>query len=150
MQRFAPALTLLLLVAGWEALVRAAHIPHYTLPAPSLVLQTLWTHLGSLAASWWFTLKITFGALLLACGQQLNPGGSIYVRDGFHAPGAPHERTRWTERLSTGIGFNKAKGELHFMTKADLLAIAAEAGLHVEWALADPRTSNELAVLSRR
>jgi NitT/TauT family transport system permease protein len=67
MQRFAPLVTLLALVAAWELLVRLAHIPHYTLPAPSLVLQTLWLNFGSLAGSWWFTLKITFGALLLAC-----------------------------------------------------------------------------------
>lgn len=67
MQRFTPLVTLLALVAAWELLVRLAHIPHYTLPAPSLVLQTLWLNFGSLAGSWWFTLKITFGALLLAC-----------------------------------------------------------------------------------
>ena len=67
MQRLTPLLTLLVLIAAWEALVRVAQIPHYTLPAPSLVLQTLWLNLGSLAGSWWFTLKITFGALLLAC-----------------------------------------------------------------------------------
>ncbi len=67
MQRALPIVTLLALVAAWELLVRLAGIPHYTLPAPSLVLQTLWQHAGSLAASWWFTLKITFGALALAC-----------------------------------------------------------------------------------
>jgi len=67
MRRLSPTLTLLALFAAWEALVRLAHIPHYTLPAPSLVLQTLWDNFGSLAVSWWFTLKITFGALLLAC-----------------------------------------------------------------------------------
>lgn len=67
MQRLAPALTLLALIGLWEALVRVAQIPHYTLPAPSLVAQTLWQDFGSFAASWWTTLKITFGALLLAC-----------------------------------------------------------------------------------
>jgi NitT/TauT family transport system permease protein len=66
LQRLAPVLTLAALLLAWEALVRLAQIPHYTLPAPSLVLQTLATHFGSLAASWWFTLKITFGALVLA------------------------------------------------------------------------------------
>jgi NitT/TauT family transport system permease protein len=66
-QRLIPFLTLTCLVIGWEALVRLAQIPHYTLPAPSLVLQTLAANFGSLAGSWWFTLKITFGALLLAC-----------------------------------------------------------------------------------
>ena len=53
---------------AWEALVRLADIPHYTLPAPSLVLQTLFANFGSLAVSWGFTLKITFGALALAIG----------------------------------------------------------------------------------
>ncbi|HEY0817393.1 MAG TPA: ABC transporter permease [Rhizobacter sp.] len=67
MQRALPALTLLALLVAWEALVRLARIPHYTLPAPSLVLHTLVANFGSLAASWWFTLKITFGALLFAC-----------------------------------------------------------------------------------
>jgi len=51
---------------AWEALVRLAEIPHYTLPAPSLVLVTLFDNFSSLAASWWFTLKITVCALLLA------------------------------------------------------------------------------------
>jgi len=62
-----PVLTMASLLLGWEALVRFADIPSYTLPAPSLVAQTLWQNLPSLASSWWFTLKITFGALALAC-----------------------------------------------------------------------------------
>lgn len=65
--RVLPWITLGLLLAAWEGLVRLAGIPAYTLPAPSLILVTLWENLPSLAASWWFTLKITFGALTLAC-----------------------------------------------------------------------------------
>ena len=61
-----PVVTILVLLGGWEALVRLAEIPHYTLPAPSLIALTLWDNLPSLAASWWFTLKITFGGLALA------------------------------------------------------------------------------------
>ena len=64
--RVAPALSALVLLAAWEALVRIAEIPHYTLPAPSLVAQTLWENLGSLLASWWYTMRITFGGLALA------------------------------------------------------------------------------------
>lgn len=37
-----PTLTLLLLLACWELGVRWADIPAYTLPAPSVVAQTLW------------------------------------------------------------------------------------------------------------
>ncbi len=62
-----PTLVLLGLVAAWELLVRWAQIPAYTLPAPSLVASTLVANFGSLAGSWWVTLKITLGALALAC-----------------------------------------------------------------------------------
>ena len=65
--RLWPVLSITVLLLGWEVLVRFAQIPAYTLPAPSLVAQTLWQNFPSLAASWWFTLKITFGALALAC-----------------------------------------------------------------------------------
>jgi NitT/TauT family transport system permease protein len=79
-----PAVTLLAAIAGWEALVRLAQIPHYILPAPSLVLATLWANLGSLAQSWLFTLKITFGALLLSAA-----GGALLA--------ALFATSRWVE-----------------------------------------------------
>ena len=66
-RRLLPLATLLGLLLAWEVCVRLAAIPAYTLPAPSLVALTLWRNLPSLAMSWWFTLKITFGALALAC-----------------------------------------------------------------------------------
>ena len=52
---------------GWELLVRWAQIPAYTLPAPTAVIESLVLNWSSLAASWWFTVKITFSALGLAC-----------------------------------------------------------------------------------
>lgn len=65
-RRVLPWLVLAGLVIAWEALVRIAQIPHYTLPAPTSVARTLAENFPSLAESWWFTLKITFGALALA------------------------------------------------------------------------------------
>lgn len=61
-----PTLVFLLALLGWEAAVRIGEVPHYLLPAPSLVLTTLVDNFGSLAESWLFTLKITFGALALS------------------------------------------------------------------------------------
>lgn len=61
-----PALVLVGLLLLWEFTVRRAGIPHYILPAPSRILATLVENFDSLAVSWLFTLKITFGALLLA------------------------------------------------------------------------------------
>ncbi|MEO8299124.1 MAG: ABC transporter permease [Burkholderiales bacterium] len=65
-QRWIPLLAIVLALLGWEALVRLANIPHYTLPAPSRVLITLWANLDSLLLSWWFTLRVTLAALALA------------------------------------------------------------------------------------
>ncbi len=61
-----PFLVFAAALAGWEAIVRINNIPQYILPAPTLVLVTLWDNLGSLMESWWFTMKVTFGALFLA------------------------------------------------------------------------------------
>jgi NitT/TauT family transport system permease protein len=65
--RLLPIVAFIGLLLCWELLVRWAGIPHYTLPAPSLILKTLIDNFGSLAPSWWFTVKITFMSLLLAC-----------------------------------------------------------------------------------
>jgi hypothetical protein len=58
-----PLFIVSLLLLGWEALVRVNEIPHYILPAPSLVLQTLAKNWGNLAPSLWFTVKLTLMAL---------------------------------------------------------------------------------------
>ena len=59
MRRWLPLLSVIGWLLAWEALVRIAEIPAYTLPAPTVVLQTLIANLGSLSLSWWFTLQIT-------------------------------------------------------------------------------------------
>jgi NitT/TauT family transport system permease protein len=61
-----PALSVAVFLAAWELAVRALHVPSYLLPAPSLVATTLAGNFGSLMASWWFTVRVTFGALALA------------------------------------------------------------------------------------
>lgn len=53
-------------IIGWELIVRVNNIPHYILPAPTLVAKTLYANFGSLLPSWYFTLKITFWALFLS------------------------------------------------------------------------------------
>lgn len=54
------------LLLGWELLVRIQQIPHYILPAPSLVVATLVERWDSLAPSLWFTLRLTLLALAAA------------------------------------------------------------------------------------
>jgi NitT/TauT family transport system permease protein len=61
-----PVIVFLGAIIGWEAVVRINNIPHYILPAPTQVAKTLVANFTSLLPSWYFTLKITFWALLLS------------------------------------------------------------------------------------
>ncbi|MCW5752530.1 MAG: ABC transporter permease [Alphaproteobacteria bacterium] len=64
--RLAPALLGLLVVAGWEALVRFNDIPSYVLPGPLAVAETLWREGPGLLAALLVTLRVTLAALLVA------------------------------------------------------------------------------------
>ena len=60
-----PSIIIAALLLGWELLVRINQIPHYILPAPSLVLTTLFDNWTTLWPALWFTVKLTL--LSLAC-----------------------------------------------------------------------------------
>jgi NitT/TauT family transport system permease protein len=80
LQRAVPLAVIGALLLAWELLVRVQQIPHYILPAPSLVLMTLVERWSSLAPSLWFTLRLTAlalaaavaGGVLLACAFALS------------------------------------------------------------------------------
>ncbi len=61
-----PVLTGILIIAGWEALVRIADLPPYLLPAPSRIAQRLVEDWAVLWASLLVTLNIALLALLAA------------------------------------------------------------------------------------
>jgi NitT/TauT family transport system permease protein len=61
-----PTVTMIAAIAFWEYWVRANDIPHYLIPAPSRIWQTLMVDGPSLMQSAWFTVRLTFFALLLA------------------------------------------------------------------------------------
>ena len=62
----APIAIGIVMLAAWEAVVRIKGIPHYILPGPILIAQTLWSDWGTLSESLWITLRITFAALIAA------------------------------------------------------------------------------------
>lgn len=62
----APVVIGLLALALWEAAVRINDIPHYILPGPVLIAQTLVADWATLSASLLVTLRITFAALVAA------------------------------------------------------------------------------------
>jgi NitT/TauT family transport system permease protein len=61
-----PALTLGLGLLIWEGVVRYFAIPPYLLPAPSIIISTLFIDWPTLSSSLWVTLSITLKALLAA------------------------------------------------------------------------------------
>jgi NitT/TauT family transport system permease protein len=61
-----PVVVVAALLMLWEAVVRIGKIPHYILPAPSLVLETLVHNWDTLAPALWFTVRLTLLALLAA------------------------------------------------------------------------------------
>jgi NitT/TauT family transport system permease protein len=66
LRRVVPVLMLALALLVWELVVRINQIPHYIIPAPSLVAETLVKDWQSLMPALWFTVKITFISLVLA------------------------------------------------------------------------------------
>jgi len=62
----APVVIGILALAAWEMTVRIKGIPHYILPGPLLIAETLWKDWGTLSESLWITLRITFAALIAA------------------------------------------------------------------------------------
>ena len=61
-----PLVTLGAAIAFWEWAVWYWQVPHYLIPAPSLIVQTLIKDGPSLMGSAWFTVKLTFFSLTLA------------------------------------------------------------------------------------
>lgn len=61
-----PVIVVVLTLLGWDYIVRANEIPHYILPAPGRVFETLIEDWGMLSAALGVTLQITFMALATA------------------------------------------------------------------------------------
>lgn len=61
-----PIVAILLANAAWEWAVWFYEIPHYLIPAPGLIAETLVKDGPSLMVSAWFTVKLTFMSLALA------------------------------------------------------------------------------------
>ena len=61
-----PFLVFCIFIGGWQWLVISREIPHYILPGPFLIAETLVTDFATLAESWLITLTVTGLALTLA------------------------------------------------------------------------------------
>lgn len=61
-----PTMAIIIALLVWEGLVRYHEVPHYIIPAPSLIAQTLVNDWSSLMSSMMFTVKLTMLSLLCA------------------------------------------------------------------------------------
>lgn len=61
-----PTLAVAIALVIWEGLVRYYEVPHYLIPAPSLIAQTLVSDGPSLMTSMLFTIKLTLLSLFFA------------------------------------------------------------------------------------
>ena len=61
-----PAAIAVATLVAWDLVVRINQIPHYILPGPLLVAQSLWNDWGTLQPALFVTLRITFMALAVA------------------------------------------------------------------------------------
>ncbi|MGB0918523.1 MAG: class I SAM-dependent methyltransferase, partial [Flavobacteriales bacterium] len=88
-------------------------------------------------------------ALLKRCGEKLNAGGTIIIRDGIEDEKQKHGVTKMTEVFSTKIfGFNKVEHQLEFLPEERVLSFAKEFNLSLE-RLENKASSNVTFVLTR-
>ncbi len=87
--------------------------------------------------------------ILDKCIANLNPGGTVIIRDGDKDVVDLHKRTRLTELVSTKIlNFNKTKdGGLNFLSGKMIRAIAEENGMSSREMADSKLTSNTIFIL---
>jgi 1-acyl-sn-glycerol-3-phosphate acyltransferase len=88
-------------------------------------------------------------ALLQRCGEKLNDGGVIIIRDGIEDEQQKHDVTKMTEVFSTKLfGFNKTEHELEFLPEARILSFADQLSLSTE-KIENKSSSNILYILRK-
>lgn len=90
--------------------------------------------------------------LILACANKLNKGGVMIIRDADADKKQRHMGTRYTEFVSTNVGFNKTKeGGLHF-TSASLIRKTLESLPFLEFEILDNTklTSNIIFIIHHK
>jgi len=88
-------------------------------------------------------------AVLENCYNKLNDNGIIIIRDGDAEAEKEHKKTRITEWLSTGIGFNKTTNKLEFISETQIRDFASSYNLKFEIVEQASITSNKIYMLRR-
>lgn len=88
--------------------------------------------------------------VLQRCAEALTSEGIIFIRDGITDFKDKHNKTQWTEKLSTGLfGFNKKENEFHFFSSDFIVRFARDHGLSYHMETHSDNTSNVLFILKK-
>jgi 2-polyprenyl-3-methyl-5-hydroxy-6-metoxy-1,4-benzoquinol methylase len=89
-------------------------------------------------------------ALLQKCMNQLSENGMILIRDADSDNEEKHVKSKWTERMSTFFGFNRASfEEMEFISGDFLKSFTKAKGFAMEQYKDSQKTSNTLFVAKR-
>jgi 1-acyl-sn-glycerol-3-phosphate acyltransferase len=89
--------------------------------------------------------------LLNKCVESLNDKGIILIRDGITDLKERHEKTQFTEFLSTKIlSFNKKEDHFHFFSSDYMMTFAKKHNLLCEMVEQSQKTSNVLFILKKQ
>ena len=70
--------------------------------------------------------------VIIKCIENLNSGGIILLRDADSSLKGRHWGTRYTEFISTNIGFNKTKNKLEFVSSNFIFDVLKKYNLNYE------------------
>jgi 1-acyl-sn-glycerol-3-phosphate acyltransferase len=88
-------------------------------------------------------------ALINRCMMNLNLGGKLIIRDANKDIEEKHRSTVFTERWSTGIGFNKANfSDLHFISEQLIRNVVQEASMKIRIAGESKHLSNRIYIIT--
>lgn len=87
--------------------------------------------------------------VLLECIQNLNSDGILFIRDGIKDLEERHQNTKFTEFISSNVGFNKVTEEFCFFEKKFIEDLALEFDLSFEMQEHSEKTSNVLFILRK-
>jgi uncharacterized protein len=85
--------------------------------------------------------------LIVKCIKNLNPGGMILIRDADSSMSKRHWGTRYTEFISTNVGFNKTKNKLEFVSSTFIIDVVKKHNMNIQQIDNTKLTSNVIYVV---
>lgn len=87
--------------------------------------------------------------LIVKCINSLNPKGMILIRDADSSMSKRHWGTRYTEFISTNVGFNKTKNKLEFVPATFIIDVVKKHNFNIRKIDNTTLTSNVIYVINK-